>query len=235
MRNNKHKIKVTKDFLIEYYINKKLTVKQLSELTGYCKSSIRTFLINFGIEKNIQGNDLTGQIFYNIKINKLHHIGKMANAYWECECLDCKNKIILSSTDLKYRKFKNCGCKEIIFIQDTTCGKHFLLTKYSATKKNLEINITPHFMWNLYLKQDKKCALSGVDIYVDQFDTTKSTASLDRIDSNIGYLIGNCQWVLRDINKMKLDFSMKYFFNLVKTIKESNQEEEEKPFEFILV
>ena len=38
-----------------------------------------------------------------------------------------------------------------------------------------------------------------------------STASLDRIDSNGSYSIDNCQWVHKDINVMKLEFTVKHF------------------------
>jgi len=38
-----------------------------------------------------------------------------------------------------------------------------------------------------------------------------TTASVDRIDSSIGYVMGNIQWVHKDINKMKSDFSQELF------------------------
>ena len=46
----------------------------------------------------------------------------------------------------------------------------------------------------------------------------KSTASLDRIDSSKGYTIDNIQWLHKDINKMKWDFSQEKFLELCKKI-----------------
>lgn len=40
------------------------------------------------------------------------------------------------------------------------------------------------------------------------------TASLDRINSNLGYEPNNVQWVHKDINKMKLDYNQQYFINM---------------------
>ena len=69
-------------------------------------------------------------------------------------------------------------------------------------------------MWDLYLKQNKKCALTGLDICFGIYGNDKlggtrpQTASLDRIDSTKGYLVGNVQWVHKDINNIKQDYSV---------------------------
>lgn len=42
----------------------------------------------------------------------------------------------------------------------------------------------------------------------------ESNASIDRIDSNLGYVRNNIQWVLKDINKMKNDFDQSHFIEL---------------------
>jgi hypothetical protein len=41
---------------------------------------------------------------------------------------------------------------------------------------------------------------------------------LDRIDSNLGYVVGNVQWVLKEINIMKHTMSHDYFINLCSII-----------------
>ena len=60
--------------------------------------------------------------------------------------------------------------------------------------------------WELFEAQDKRCALSGVPLKFstnirDQRGT--QTASLDRIDSSKGYVLGNVQWVHKKVNIMK--------------------------------
>jgi hypothetical protein len=75
----------------------------------------------------------------------------------------------------------------------------------------LKWSLTSEHLWNLFLKQERKCALSGVEIYFSKrCKPTKDdpqTASLDRIDSSKGYIRGNVQWVHKYVNNMKMSLS----------------------------
>lgn len=76
-----------------------------------------------------------------------------------------------------------------------------------AKYRNLDFNISMQYAWNLFIKQNKKCALSGVEIefYKCGNKRNKQTASLDRIDSKSGYIIDNVQWVHKTIQRIKMD------------------------------
>ena len=81
----------------------------------------------------------------------------------------------------------------------------------SGTKgrKALEFSITLEYLWELYQKQDGRCAYTNMPI------TFKAhTASVDRIDSSLGYVEGNIQWLHKDINMMKRHYSEEYFKKL---------------------
>jgi len=56
------------------------------------------------------------------------------------------------------------------------------------------------------------------------YDEGRWTASLDRIDNNKGYIKGNVQWVLKDINKMKNIHTQDYFIELCKLVWEYQNE-----------
>ncbi len=89
-----------------------------------------------------------------------------------------------------------------------------------ARNRKIKIEITIQDAWQLFLKQNKKCALTGQEI---GFEACKSnTASLDRIDSKIGYVKGNLQWVHRDINFAKQSLSNEEFINLCKLVAENS-------------
>ena len=78
---------------------------------------------------------------------------------------------------------------------------------HSANAKGLKFDLSLKYLWNLFEQQNRKCALSGLDIHFDiksQKELNK-TASLDRIDSTKGYIKGNVQWVHRIINRIKVD------------------------------
>lgn len=99
----------------------------------------------------------------------------------------------------------------------------------SAKKRNLNVNIDIEYLWQLYLNQNKKCALSGVDLTLDDFlrknkklNINEYYASLDRIDNNIGYIKGNVRWIAREINYMKWKLSDKDFINFCKKISNKN-------------
>lgn len=89
-------------------------------------------------------------------------------------------------------------------------GKYWSEIKCDAKKRNIEVLITIEEAWNQYIRQNGKCALSGLDIPLEchmnnnDYRTKISTASLDRIDSNLCYTIDNIQWVHKKINKMKM-------------------------------
>ena len=44
------------------------------------------------------------------------------------------------------------------------------------------------------------------------------TASIDRIDSDKGYYIGNIHWVHKAINKIKWDYTEPYFIELCEAV-----------------
>lgn len=51
----------------------------------------------------------------------------------------------------------------------------------------------------------------------------ETTASLDRIQNDKGYIEGNVQWVHKDINRMKNIFEQNYFIDICKKIIETKQ------------
>jgi hypothetical protein len=92
-----------------------------------------------------------------------------------------------------------------------------------------EFEITIEDVWELYLKQDKKCMLTGMDISFKNTRTrgykelgTSCTASIDRIDSSKGYILSNIQLVHKDVNIMKNAFDQSYLISLCKAVVDWN-------------
>lgn len=79
--------------------------------------------------------------------------------------------------------------------------------KSDAKQRGIEFNLSKEYLWELYLKQNKKCQLTGLEINLNYSEKNNTqTASLDRINSFLGYTESNVQWVHRKANfiKMKL-------------------------------
>lgn len=101
-------------------------------------------------------------------------------------------------------------------------GAYFISIKRSAKSRNLEFEITPEFLDKLYIKQDKKCALSRLDISLPDSDESRTngeyTASLDRINPRLGYTENNVQFVHKTVNRIKQNLTEPEFLFLCKKI-----------------
>lgn len=78
-------------------------------------------------------------------------------------------------------------------------------------------DITIEQVYDLWMTQDKKCALSGISIgFYD--DGKTHTCSIDRIDSSKNYTIDNIQLVHKHVNLMKNKFDNNYFIEICSRI-----------------
>lgn len=92
--------------------------------------------------------------------------------------------------------------------------------KKSAKYRNLEFNLTMEYLSEIYESQQEKCILSGLSISFgsNSRDNENKTASVDRIDSKRGYIIGNVQFVHKKVNFMKSDLDQNEFIEICKMI-----------------
>lgn len=83
--------------------------------------------------------------------------------------------------------------------------------KYGAKNRGLDFTLTEEEMFSVFTG---KCALSGIDLVLDY----GGNASLDRIDSSLGYVLGNIQWVDGKVNLAKRNMSDKEFIIMCKQV-----------------
>lgn len=164
-----------------------------------------------------------GDMINNWKVISDKHIRKYGRCYILVQCTcgsNIKRPILIDN--IKSNKQRGCGecSRQAAFkgycgISGTTWA--YLLQ--SAKRRNIEFNITIEFIWDLFIKQQELCALTGLPIAFEKksvrigsFDSRRMvTASLDRIDSTKGYVEDNIQWVHKDVNIMKNKFNQDYF------------------------
>lgn len=169
---------------------------------------------------------LSGLVFGSLKVIRRASIKDRKNSWWICECLLCGSIKNYRKVEL-YPERKSCGCNRSSSgnkaLDFKGCGEisksHFTKIKDNAIRKKIEFNITIEEMWDLFIKQNKKCCLSGQDIHfgVSCRSRTK-TASLDRIDSRKGYIKENIQWVHKDINYIKYNNSDRELYEICKKV-----------------
>jgi hypothetical protein len=166
-------------------------------------------------------SDRTGYISGYLEVTGYAYT-RGCHAHWYAKCR-CGNTTILSTGN--FGRTLSCGCNRY-----PIGNKHQSFKGYGeipkcywsnvlrgAKTRNLELNVTIEDIWDLFLKQNRKCALTNLEIgFGSRHKTGKSdsTASLDRIDSTKGYTIDNIQWVHKDVNRMKQHFDEKYFIGL---------------------
>lgn len=150
------------------------------------------------------------------------------NNYFICKC-DCGNYTEVASSNIRKGVTESCGrCKGEYNKKSMNNKFQEIPIKFIKSIKNgadtrgLEYSLNNEFLWNLYLKQSRKCALSGRKIFFDT-DTYKNTASLDRIDSRKGYIESNVEWVHKDINRMKNLYPKDYFLSVCDDIHKNNK------------
>jgi hypothetical protein len=103
-------------------------------------------------------------------------------------------------------------------------GRFFSSIKYKANKRNIPFDLTIEFCDELLIDQSHKCAYTGLPI--DAKTRYATTASLDRIDSSLGYTEDNVQFLHKDINFMKWELSEDKYFTLISRIYEKRIYEE---------
>lgn len=94
----------------------------------------------------------------------------------------------------------------------------------SASSRKINVDFTKEDLWNLWLKQDGKCALSGISLKLphstEDWNSRDFSASLDRIDSSICYTISNVQWVSKFINISKWSMGQERYIEICRMVAE---------------
>jgi len=93
----------------------------------------------------------------------------------------------------------------------------WLSIMYRAKKDGFELDIDPNYIWDLFIQQDGKCALTNWKISFNK-NRKLNTVSVDRIDSTKGYIKGNVQLTNKLVNRCKLNCPEDLFYDICKSI-----------------
>jgi hypothetical protein len=234
----KTKYNLNKEEIIEMFKVKK--TKEIAEFYGCCVTNVNHFCKKNGIQ--IPKINLIGKKFHMLEvIEKLDVRGESGrqSQYWKVLCA-CGNTKDLTTKDINSsinsKRYRSCGCwikskdfREKHYLwkgHNDIHGKWWTNLKRGAKHRGHNFEITIEYAWEIFCKQNKKCAISGLDIWFGK--TTRdiehgaTTASIDRINNNEGYVVGNIHWVHKDINLMKQKFSMEKFLEYCRLIVASN-------------
>lgn len=288
---NRRLYMLSENELFEYYINKNMTLKDISNISGYAESTIATHLNKYKIKKRDYGlfgskreklidDKLLIKLFdsgktykeiglelgldRNTVARKLKKINKSRNKIipigmkfggltviskpisisgkrlYECKC-DCGKIKKCFSTRLLDGRNTSCGCLMLSHLKHEFTDNvdnynkdnnitNFIMNRiiWNARRRNLDFNLTKEYLQKLFEQQNKRCIYTNIEIKIpfrantilDYYglDKISNLASLDRIDSTKGYVVGNVQWVLSEINIMKNDLPNEKFLDLCRKV-----------------
>lgn len=176
--------------------------------------------------------DLTGKTFEYWTVLRLGTYQGTHKRWW-CKC-QCGTESEVLQTSLVRGASKSCGCRKHLIGNDNPhwngCGEltgsQWALIRNNAKHRRIPVEISMEDAWDLFVKQERKCSLSGIPLvfsksYNRELATQpreETTASLDRIDSTKGYIEGNVQWLHKDINLMKRSLTEKRFIELCQLV-----------------
>lgn len=208
--------KITKELLYEEHIEFGKSAQQIANENNYSYFTIKKLISKHNIpytkkQYKLRFKDRSGEKHGCYTVIE---ICDNKTRTWLCKCKCGNEKKIISSNLTKYDNAKKCNkCKNVEEISST----YLYRIKQEAKRRKIEYNLDDKYLWNLFIQQNRKCSLSGIELCFAQNywkDINLQTASLDRIDSSKGYIEGNVQWVHKSINFMKHSLSEKRFVDL---------------------
>lgn len=162
-------------------------------------------------------------------------------------CHDCgeyKNvSCYVRHSDMRLRDYHNGICKECQIKRKKliepkkddslklkqVLNQRLLGAKERATKQELDFNLTLDYLLSLWNLQQGICAMSGIEMTFDRYHGRIPTnVSIDKIDRNKGYVIGNVQLVCMACNQIKSDWSEEIMYNICKKIVEQYENKNNK-------
>jgi hypothetical protein len=217
---------LTKEFLEYHYLEKRKSINQIAkEFNISSHNSIDQYIKKYGLYRSSlkdSSNILTKEFLeeHYVKQNlSLKDVAIKAGFKRKSIVKKALEKHGIPEREhTKSEKFKLAIEKNRI--HPHIPSRYFQSLVYGADRRNIIFEISINDIWNQFEKQNHKCALSGLELKFPTFGekATEQTASLDRINSDLGYTKDNIQWLHKDVNKMKWELSQDRFLELCRII-----------------
>jgi hypothetical protein len=227
-------------FLKDNYF--KLGCTECSQKLNKTYGSVRAKAIVLKIGSDKSKNKTRKKEIINQRFGKLVAVKQLkekerGSYIYSFKC-DCGKTKAYSVTSVLRAKNPVSSCGECVSRSGTDSknwkGEKFISKSFfgsikaSAFKRLIEFDLTIEYLDELWISQNKICALSGTELFLN-YKPSKSkenlphTASLDRIDSTKHYCKDNVRWVHKDLNRMKWNISDKDFIKYCGLVIEHNK------------
>ena len=226
-------VEISKDCLEHEYCILGKTFQEIALKIGCDKTTVSNRAKEYGIESRVSGrrraNVVLGQKYGMLTVLDVITAKGNKHLSYRCQC-DCGKETKRMANSLLSGKPQMCWTCRGAFISrlkwkgfGEISGEFWAKTIRSATVRNYNFEITIEQGWELFLKQNRKCALSGVELIFSQKRQHRgeTTASVDRIDSSGHYTLNNVQWLHKVVNNLKMDLPEQEFLEWCRLITEN--------------
>ena len=142
------------------------------------------------------------------------YVGKI----YFCKC-DCGKEKFVKSVDLNRGHVKSCGCYKYEYLRkrlaygEASINEYFAKYEKLALKKELDFKLTRQEFEDIIKKDCAYCGEPAKDRGVKNrtYFGNLVANGVDRIDSNLGYVLGNCNPCCKHCNIAKNDYSLDEF------------------------
>lgn len=211
---------ISQDYLAEQLQTK--TQRQIAKEIGCTEAWVSKLIKRYGLKNKT--DPYINKRFGLLTVMKKVRMDDNYHAIYLCQC-DCGILKEILGYSLITDNTTTCGC------QSRKKGKYhpnyrgyeeirgvmWNSLRKGAISRGFSFDVTIQQGWDLFIKQKRKCALTGLDLYFSskaRGNSKFTTASFDRIDSTQGYYIGNVQWVHKRINQLKMAYNEEEFIKL---------------------
>jgi len=198
-----------KDDRINFQNNKFIATCACGKVSAFsCKNSALKMLNNqrcrYCFRKYVSMVDKHVEIF---------KVGKK----WGKKCSGCNCDQLYTRMDHAKQSFlSDWQCKKCVSASKGFCKNSPVGDRVRVFNKFKKSSISRQIYWDLSVDDlfdvfSGNCALTGWPISISY---KEKTASLDRIDSSKGYIVGNIQWVHTMVNMSKNKYSQEKFVHM---------------------
>lgn len=208
-------IMIPKEKFYQLYVIESKTMTEIAQIYNVSLAYVSKKIHTYDLKENVFDKYINKK-FGKLTVIKSAGYDKKSHPMLECLC-DCGKVVKKRGYSLLCGDVKSCGCdsrkrgrdhKNYAGYEEISSSLWSTI-KHHAKTRNIDFQLTIQEIWELFLKQNRKCALTGIELFFA--DTRKkyneTTASLDRINSKGIYEISNVQWIHKKVNTLKWDLS----------------------------
>jgi hypothetical protein len=155
--------------------------------------------------------DLTDQRFGRLMVQSRAESDPCGSPRWLCKC-DCGTLKVVVVNNLRSGDTKSCGClrKELAVARSTTHGFSYTSEYRSLYNVRVRCNNPNDKYYHNYGGRGIKCLINTVEELIETIGYRPSPEhSIDRIDTNGNYEIGNIRWstkIIQEQNRRNTQF-----------------------------